>query len=205
LRDWQLQRPQLSGGASKGVPGVSTQASREASHDRDGATGQADDVVSDGADQMAGETPRLQPLKPGSLGPGKKCSIPDSLPSHPLAVPGQVLQVLWLRMHDVALDRPGSQNGFLRAGRKSVPEPVFRLAPLSLGAAASRRRGLHRAFGAPRLVPHGAACATALVCASPPPAARRRRSEADPPCLSTTFRTRDRRNGMSVWTMGLIL
>jgi hypothetical protein len=127
LRDWQLQRPQIAGGASTGVPRVITQASREASHDRDGATGQADDVVSDGADQMAGETPCLQPLKPGPLGSGKKCSFPDPLPAHPLAVPGQVLQVLRLRMHDVALDRPGSKNGLLRAGWKSAPEPVFGL------------------------------------------------------------------------------
>jgi hypothetical protein len=119
-----LQRPLH---LSKAVPGVTAQASREASHDRDGATGQADDVVSDGADQVAGEAPRLQPLKSRPLGPAEKCSIPDLFSANSLAVPGKVLPVLRLGMHDVEMGRPGNQDGLLRAGRQPIAKPVFGL------------------------------------------------------------------------------
>ena len=75
--------------------------SREATHDTNGAAGQTVDVVPDGPDQMAGVVASQQSLQSGSLEPAEKCAIPDFLPTNPLAVPGEVFQMLGLRMHDV--------------------------------------------------------------------------------------------------------
>ena len=41
---------------------------------------------------------------PGALEPAEKRTIPDVLPTNPLAVPGEVFQMLGLRMHDVEVD-----------------------------------------------------------------------------------------------------
>jgi hypothetical protein len=70
-------------------------------HDTDGTAGQTDDVVSDGADQMGERVAGQQPLQPWSLEPAEERAIPDFLPTTPLAVPGEVFQMLGLRMHDV--------------------------------------------------------------------------------------------------------
>src|SRR5258708_6860391 len=77
--------------------------SREATHDTNGAAGQTVDVVPDGPDQMAGVVASQQSLQSGSLEPAEKCAIPDFLPTTPLAVPGEVFQMLGLRMHDVEM------------------------------------------------------------------------------------------------------
>jgi hypothetical protein len=42
-----------------------------------------------------------QSLQSWSLEPAKERGISDFLPTTPLAVPGEVLQMLGLRMHDV--------------------------------------------------------------------------------------------------------
>jgi hypothetical protein len=83
--------------------GVITPASREASHDHDGTTGQADDVVSDGAYQVADQAPRLQPFKSRQVGPVQKQTVHHPLSAAPLAVPGKVFQVLRIGMHDVEM------------------------------------------------------------------------------------------------------
>jgi hypothetical protein len=82
---------------------VIPKASREVNDDHNGTTGQADDVVSDGADQMAGQTSCLQPFKSGQVGPPQKPNIHNSLSAPPLGVPGEVFQVLRIGMHDVAM------------------------------------------------------------------------------------------------------
>jgi hypothetical protein len=66
-----------------------------------------------------------QPVQSWSLEPAEKRTIPDFLPATPLAVPGEVLQMLRLGMHDVEVGRPGRENGLLRVGRQSLAEPVF--------------------------------------------------------------------------------
>ena len=70
-------------------------------HDTDGTAGQTDDVVSDGPDQMGKRVAGQQPLQPWSLEPAEERAIPDFLPTNPLAVPGEVFQMLGLGMHDV--------------------------------------------------------------------------------------------------------
>ena len=95
--------PDLRKVPGSGQDGVITPASREASHDHSGATGQADDVVSDGADQMAGQTSCLQPFKSGQVGTPQKQNIHHSLSAAPLGVPGEVFQMLRIGMHDVAM------------------------------------------------------------------------------------------------------
>jgi hypothetical protein len=109
--------PDLRKVPGSGQDGVITPASREASHDHSGATGQADDVVSDGADQMANQTSCLQPVKSRQMGPVQEPDIHNTVSTTPLAVPGEILQVLRFGMHDVEMERPGGKNGFLRTGR----------------------------------------------------------------------------------------
>jgi len=107
---------------------VITPASREPSHDSNGATGQANDVVSDGADQMADQTPCLQPFKSGQVGTAQKPDVHNTLSAAPLGIPGEVFQVLRIWLHDVEMGRPGGKNGFLRTGRQSAAKPVLGLA-----------------------------------------------------------------------------
>ena len=104
-----------------------TPASREASHDSDGATGQADDVVSNGADQMADPASCVQPFKSRRVGATQKPIIHRSFPAAPLGVPGEVFQMLRIRMHDVEMGGPGRKNGLLRIGRQPAAKPVLGL------------------------------------------------------------------------------
>jgi hypothetical protein len=50
---------------------------------------------------MAGVVAGQQSLQSGSLEPAEKCAISDFLPANPLALPGEVFQMLGLRLHDV--------------------------------------------------------------------------------------------------------
>ena len=109
-----------------------TPASREAGHDSNGATGQADDVVSDGADQMADQTSRLQPVESWQVGPAQEPAVHNPFSAPPLGVPGEVLQVLRIGMHDVEMVGSGIENGLLRTGRQSPAEPVLGLSLVSL-------------------------------------------------------------------------
>jgi hypothetical protein len=99
--------------------------SREATHDVNGTPGQTVDVVPDGPDQMDERVAGQQPLQSWSLEPDKERAIPDFLPTTPLAVPGEVFQVLGLRMHDVEVGGPRCKDGILRAGGQSVAEFAF--------------------------------------------------------------------------------
>jgi hypothetical protein len=74
---------------------------RKATHDTNGTAGQTVDVVPDGSDQMGERVAGQQSLQSWSLEPAKERAIPDFLPTNPLAVPGEVFQMLGLRMHDV--------------------------------------------------------------------------------------------------------
>jgi len=116
---------------------VLTQASREATHDSNRAAGQTVDVVPDGTGQMAEGVASQQSLQSWSLEPAEKRAISDFLPANPLAVSGEILQMLRLGMHDVEMVRPGGENGLLRVSRQSPAELVFRLMCLPL--VASRR------------------------------------------------------------------
>jgi hypothetical protein len=58
-------------------------------------------VVPDGPDQMAGIVAGQQSLQSGSLEPAEKRSVSDFLSTNPLALSGEVFQMLGLRMHDV--------------------------------------------------------------------------------------------------------
>jgi hypothetical protein len=106
---------------------VLTQASREATYDSNRAAGQTVDVVPDGTGQMAEGVASQQSLQSWSLEPAEKRAISDFLPANPLAVSGEVLQMLRLGMHDVEMVRPGGENGLLRVSRQSPAELVFRL------------------------------------------------------------------------------
>jgi hypothetical protein len=110
------------------VPGAITPASREASHDSNGATSQANDVVSDGADQMAGQTSCLQPFKSRQVGTAQKPVIHNSFSATPLGVQGEIFQVLRIWVHDVEMGRSGRKDGLLRNGRQSAAKLVFGLA-----------------------------------------------------------------------------
>jgi hypothetical protein len=112
---------------SRVVQSVLTQVSREATHDSDRAAGQTVDVVPDGTGQMAEGVASQQSLQSGSVEPAEKRSVSDFLSTTPLALSGEVLQMLRLGMHDVAMGRPGGQNGLLRVGWQSPAELVFRL------------------------------------------------------------------------------
>jgi hypothetical protein len=100
----------------------------EASRDSNRTTGEANDVVSDGADQMAGQASCLQPFKSRRVGAAQKSDIHHSFSTTSLGVPGEVFQVLRIRLHDVEMGRPGRKDGFLRTGWQSAPEPVLGLA-----------------------------------------------------------------------------
>jgi hypothetical protein len=50
---------------------------------------------------MDGRVASQQSLQSRSLESAEKRGIPDFFPAHPLARSGEVLQMLWLRMHDV--------------------------------------------------------------------------------------------------------
>jgi len=106
---------------------VLTQASREATHDSDRTAGQTVDVVPDGTRQMDGRVASEQPLQSRAVESAEKRAISDFLPTTPLAVSGEVLQMLRLRMHDVEVGRPGRENGLLRVGWQSLAKLVFRL------------------------------------------------------------------------------
>jgi hypothetical protein len=112
---------------SRVVQSVLTQVSREATHDSDRAAGQTVDVVPDGTGQMAEGVASQQSLQSWSVEPAEKRSVSDFLSTTPLALSGEVLQMLRLGMHDVAMGRPGSQNGLLRVSWQSPAELVFRL------------------------------------------------------------------------------
>jgi hypothetical protein len=144
--EWRLSRPRSRRGTNLGrqagvigavaktltpVPGlfqsVLTQASREATHDSDRAAGQTVDVVPDGTGKMAEGVASQQSLQSRSVEPAEKRAISDFLPTAPLALSGEVLQMLRLGMHDVEMGRPGGENGLLRVSRQSPAELVFRL------------------------------------------------------------------------------
>jgi len=74
---------------------------------------------------MAGVVASQQSLQSWSLEPAEKRTISDFLPTTPLGVSGEVLQMLRLRMYDVEVGRPGRENGLLRVGRQSLAELVF--------------------------------------------------------------------------------
>jgi len=76
---------------------------RKQTHDTNGTAGQTVDVVPDGPDQMAGVVAGQQSLQSWSLEPAEERAIPDFLPTNPLAVPGEVFQMLGLGMHDVEM------------------------------------------------------------------------------------------------------
>jgi len=76
---------------------------------------------------MAEGVASQQSVKSWSLEPAEKRTISDFLPANPLALSGEVLQMLRLRMHDVEMVRPGGENGFLRVSRQSPAELAFRL------------------------------------------------------------------------------
>jgi hypothetical protein len=82
-------------------------------------------VVPDGPDQMAVVVAGQQSLQSGAVVAGEKRPIQDVFPTRPLAGPGEVFQMLGLRMHDVEVGRSGCEDGILRAGRQSVAAPVF--------------------------------------------------------------------------------
>jgi hypothetical protein len=127
--------------SSRVVPGLMTQASREATHDSDRATGQTGNVVSDGARQMAGVVAGQQSLQSRAVESAEKRVFPDFFPTTPLAVSGEVLQMLRFGMHDVEMGRQECKNGILRAGRQSDAKFVFRLDSVPLAVSNSR---LHR-------------------------------------------------------------
>src|SRR5258708_3279570 len=72
-------------------------------HDTNVTAGQTDDVVPDGPDQMDERVAGQQSLQSWSLEPAEERAIPDILPTNALAVPGEVFQMLGLRMHDVGV------------------------------------------------------------------------------------------------------
>jgi hypothetical protein len=123
------------------VPGLVIQASREATDDSDRATGQTGNVVPDGARQMAGVVAGEQSLQSRAVESAEKRIFPDFFPTTPLAVSGEVLQMLRFGMHDVEMGRQECENRILRAGRQSAAKLVFRLDSLPLTVSKSR---LHR-------------------------------------------------------------
>src|SRR5258708_5179804 len=76
---------------------------------------------------MAEGVASQQSLQSRSVEPAEKRTVSDLLPTTPLALSGEVLQMLRLRMHDVEMGRPGGENGLLRVSRQSHAELVFRL------------------------------------------------------------------------------
>jgi hypothetical protein len=66
-----------------------------------------------------------QSLQSWSLEPAEKRPVPDFFPTTPLGVPGEILQMRRLGMHDVEMGRPGREDGLLRIGRQSIAKLVF--------------------------------------------------------------------------------
>jgi hypothetical protein len=60
-------------------------------------------VVSDGADQMADQTSRVQPFQSRQVGPIEEQTIRHNVSATPLDVPGEVFQMLRLGLHDVEM------------------------------------------------------------------------------------------------------
>jgi hypothetical protein len=85
---------------------VITQANREPIHDRNRATSQADDVVSDGTNKMADQTSCLQPFQSGQMGPAQEPAVRDTFSATPLGVPVEVFQMLRIGLHDVEMVGP---------------------------------------------------------------------------------------------------
>jgi hypothetical protein len=100
-------------------------------------------VVPDGAGQVAKGVARQQSFQSWSLEPAEKRSVSDFLPTNPLALSGEILQVLWLGMHDVEMGRPGGEDGLLRLSRQSPAKLVFRLMspPVAASGRVSAARG----------------------------------------------------------------
>jgi hypothetical protein len=93
-----------------------------------------------------------QSLQSGAVESGEKRAIQDFFPAPPLAIPGEVFQMLGLRMHDVEVGWSRCEGGILRAGRQSLAELVFWLVFHPLAASHSGmeripRRLLGRAHG----------------------------------------------------------
>jgi hypothetical protein len=76
---------------------------------------------------MADQTTCLQPFKSRQVGKAQEPDIHNSVSETPLAVPGEVFQVLRIWVHDVEMGRPGLKDGLLRIGRQSGAEPVLGL------------------------------------------------------------------------------
>jgi hypothetical protein len=69
---------------------------------------------------MAGVVAGQQSLQSRAVESAEKRDIPDLFSAAPLAVPGEVFQMLWFGMHDVEMGKPGHENRILRAGRESL-------------------------------------------------------------------------------------
>jgi len=74
---------------------------------------------------MAVDVASQQSVQSWSLEPAEKRIFPDVLPATPLAVSGEVLQMLRLGMYDVEVGGSGREDGLLRAGRQSHAKLVF--------------------------------------------------------------------------------
>jgi hypothetical protein len=74
---------------------------------------------------MAGVVAGQQSFQSRAVEPAEKRAIPDFLPTAPLAVSSEVLQMLRLGMHDVEMGRQECENGILRARRQSPAKLVF--------------------------------------------------------------------------------
>jgi hypothetical protein len=84
---------------------MAPQTRLEATHDSDRTASQTNDVVPDGTRAVAIQSCCVQSRQSGSLGPVQERTIPNFFSASPLAVPGEVLQVLWFGMHDVEMGR----------------------------------------------------------------------------------------------------
>jgi hypothetical protein len=104
---------------------ASSPSEPRANDDTNGTAGQTVDVVPDGPDQMDERVAGQQSLQSGAVESGEKRAIQDFFPPPSLAGPGEVFQMLGLRMHDVAVVRSRCKDGILRACRQSVAEFVF--------------------------------------------------------------------------------
>jgi hypothetical protein len=85
------------------VPSVLTQAKVEAAHDSTGAASQTIDVVPDGAHTICGNRPAIQSLQTLLVAPAKERDLSHAVSTNSLVVPGEILQMLWLGMHDVEM------------------------------------------------------------------------------------------------------
>jgi hypothetical protein len=78
-------------------------SAKRPTHDTDGTAGQTVDVVPDGPDQMVEPLAGQQSLQSGAMESTEKCPVQDFFSTPPLAGPGEVFQMLGLRMHDVEM------------------------------------------------------------------------------------------------------